>query len=492
MSTFAVAIAIQRRTASFSVKRSLWSLACKKGNNNRFICVNNAAASTAVTATNKVQSSFAYRVPEGTLQLQNVSRNWFSTLASTAEAEAETEELEDEIVVDEEEILLDEEEYSDDGDSNDVIDEANEAARSFSSLDLHPRTLELLQSQSMNHMTEIQSKTWDAVYQGQDVVGRSRTGSGKTLAFLLPPLEKIIRDIEKKNEEGSHKKDQRIRMLIISPTRELASQIDSTASMLTKAHRQIVSNQVLYGGVPKGKDLQQFDRRMPTILTTTPGRLLDHLQSSVLRDRAIKFSETLKNIDVLVLDEMDRLLDLGFSRDIQQILKFLPPKNERQTLLFSATVPPSVKKEIRNATQSNAVTVDCIQDEDPASHTVNTVQQSHVVLPNAKQISGVVETIQYLMNAEYNVEGEVDDKNNKAPKIVVFFNTTAQVTFYAALLKALGMPRVLELHSKINQDQRSKRSDKFRKAPKDKPSILLTSDVSARGGKENAVFCSTC
>lgn len=362
---------------------------------------------------------------------------------------------------------------SDNDESKDNKSETNEPnkARRFSSLEnLHTRTLELLERQGIKEMTEIQEKTWDAVSTGRDVVGRSRTGSGKTLAFLLPPLERVVRELE---ENKSTVNKDGVRILIISPTRELASQIDSTAANLTRAHKRL-SHQVLYGGVPKGKDLQQLDRRLPTVLTATPGRLLDHLQSSFLRDRRIDFSEALRNIDVLVLDEMDRLLDMGFSRDIRQIMQFLPHKDDRQTLLFSATVPPSVKKEIKFCTQGNSLSVDCIQDEDPASHTVNTVQQSYVAVPQSKQITGVLQTILQLMKPS-------EEPGSHAPKIVVFFNTTAQVSFFASLLKELGMPRVLELHSKIEQDQRSKRSDKFRNAPSDHPSILLTSDVSARG-----------
>ena len=304
---------------------------------------------------------------------------------------------------------------------------------------------------------------------------KNTTLSGKTLAFLLPSLEKIIRD---KEEHGVHNTKQGIRVLIISPTRELASQIDKEASNLARAHKKLISHQVLYGGVPKGKDMQAMDRRLPTILTATPGRLLDHLESSFLRDRQMDFSEATAEIDVLVLDEMDRLLDMGFSKDIRRIMQYLPDKEQRQTLLFSATVPPSVKQEIRFCTQKNALTVDCIQDEDPSSHTVNTVHQSYVALPHAKQITGVVEIILHLMNS---ASSSTDNTDATTPKIVVFFNTTSQVAYYSAILRSLGVPRVLEIHSKISQESRSKTSDKFRNAPSMHASILLTSDVSARG-----------
>lgn len=156
--------------------------------------------------------------------------------------------------------------------SPDEADSDNEGARYFSDLEnMHPKTLLALQKQGIETMTEIQAKTWEAVSEGKDVLGRSRTGSGKTLAFLLPTLERIIQESQDNPEEG-------IKMLIISPTRELASQIHKTAENLVKAHRGI-NAQVLYGGVPRGGDLMRMDRELPTILTATPGRLQDHLEA---------------------------------------------------------------------------------------------------------------------------------------------------------------------------------------------------------------------
>jgi len=141
-------------------------------------------------------------------------------------------------------------------------------------------------------MTEIQTKTWEAASQGQDVIGRSRTGSGKTLAFLLPSIERLLRE----NKPG-------IRMLIVSPTRELAHQISEAAKLMTSNHSQL-NSLVMYGGVPKHRDMQSMARTRPSILTATPGRLLDHLQSSYVYDTP--FAESVKDVEILVLDEMDR------------------------------------------------------------------------------------------------------------------------------------------------------------------------------------------
>ena len=110
---------------------------------------------------------------------------------------------------------------------------------------------------------------------------------GKTLAFLLPAVEKVLQDLEEEKSNGG-KPMEAIRILVISPTRELASQIDETAKSLCRVHRTL-SHQVVFGGSPKGRDLSGFDRRIPVILTATPGRLIDHLESSFLRDREMDF-----------------------------------------------------------------------------------------------------------------------------------------------------------------------------------------------------------
>lgn len=303
------------------------------------------------------------------------------------------------------------------------------------------------------------------------------------MAFLLPTLERILQ------EEGEG-----IRILIISPTRELATQIHTTAEMLVREHRSkrdkdkrnnrrgrgrsrseddgSISCQVLYGGVSKGGDLMKLDRQLPTILTATPGRLQDHLENSFLGWRQQNVADLMSDIDVLVLDEMDRLLDMGFRDDIRRIMSYLPHKKNRQTLLFSATVPPTVQEQIRACLKPDYHTVDCIQEDDPNTHVVNTVQQSHIVLPQDKMVVGVVKLIEELIKQQ--------EEENKSPKIIVFFNTTSQTAFFAKLFRQSRNERIyiMELHSKLTQARRGITSDDFRKA---KSAILFTSDVSARG-----------
>jgi ATP-dependent RNA helicase MSS116, mitochondrial len=350
---------------------------------------------------------------------------------------------------------------------------------------LHPLTQQAIADMGIVHMTDIQEQTWEAAMSGRDVLGRSRTGSGKTLAFLLPALERIVRNLPlHPNPTTTTKPSKTIKMLIVSPTRELAHQIYTTTLKLTSkfGKSQNMSNsppihcQVLYGGTPKQADVQKMQRDMPTILTSTPGRLLDHLKTSTIHGGTTTFADCLKDIEVLVLDEMDLLLDMGFREDVQRILNFLSKpsttassssKPPRQTLLFSATLPAGVKDVIRQYIRRDHVVVDCIQDSDPASHTVSTVQQSHVILPPDKMVAGIIQTILQLM------------KSDLKHKIIVFFPMTSQVTYFAQVFNVGLGRRVLEIHSGISQGTRTNRSDNFRHSKT--AAVLFTSDVSARG-----------
>lgn len=162
---------------------------------------------------------------------------------------------------------------------------------------------------------------------------------------------------------------------------------------------------------------------------------------------------------------------MGFRREVEDIISYLPDKNRRQTLLFSATVPPEVKAVMSATMRSNFVTVDCIHDTDPMSHTNSQVDQSHVIVPSSTRlVTGTVDILCKLIK-DTRAAGE-------PLKLVVFFNTAHLVGFYAALFNdGLGIP-VLELHSRKSQSYRTRTADAFRAASE---SILFTSDVSARG-----------
>ena len=315
---------------------------------------------------------------------------------------------------------------------------------------LHPLSKKSIQNMGLTTMTEIQAKTFDAASSGQDVLARARTGTGKTLAFLLPALEKILRN----PVEGQ------INMLILSPTRELAAQIGEQTRQLISTHRGI-SYQVIYGGSSRRLDIDRFEQRVPTILVATPGRIQDHLDNTYVRDK--RFSALFRTTQVLVLDEMDRLLDMGFRNDVEKIMTYLPIN--RQTLLFSATLPPEVRHIIQQSLQRDHLVVDCIHDADPTTHTNELVQQSHVLLSSDNLVRG---TVGILLNL-------LQDPN---AKLIVFFPTTKMVKFYSELFNNGLRRTVMEIHSEKSQNYRTSASNRFRELKK---GVLFTSDVSARG-----------
>ena len=158
----------------------------------------------------------------------------------------------------------------------------------------------------LTHQTEIQAKTWDAASQGQDVLGRARTGTGKTISFILPALQQLLMQ----QEQQSLARDT-IWMLVLSPTRELAAQIDDEVEKLTHLpkkyngkQQQVIRHQVVFGGSSRPKDVAQFERHVPTILVATPGRLRDHLDNTLVRGKP--FASLFQKTSILVLDETDR------------------------------------------------------------------------------------------------------------------------------------------------------------------------------------------
>jgi ATP-dependent RNA helicase MSS116 len=327
--------------------------------------------------------------------------------------------------------------------------------------DLHPASKRALaEVLKLSSMTEIQLKTFEAASSGKDVLGRARTGTGKTLAFLLPAIERILQ------QPPTETQNQAVGILIISPTRELAMQIGDQAEKLTKFHSHI-SVQVIFGGTNINRDKTQFQRQLPTVLVATPGRLIDHLESTTVGKN--KFGrDIMSQTQIVVLDETDRLLDMGFRREIGKIFSYLPRKDKRQTLLFSATIPQELKGIMAENMKPDFIEVDCINDADADSTTSAQIQQSHIVVPTMdRYISSVVEVVQLAMEQDPNA------------KIVVFFPTARMVAFFAEFFnEELNIP-VVELHSKKSQSYRNRASEQFRQAKS--KIILFTSDVSARG-----------
>lgn len=328
--------------------------------------------------------------------------------------------------------------------------------------DLHPKSKRAItEVMGLSSMTEIQAKTFAAASSGRDVLGRARTGTGKTLAFLLPAIERIL-------QSDDYVVGENIGVLVISPTRELATQIGDQAEKLLSFHRDM-NVQVVFGGTNMKRDVNRLSNRLPTILVATPGRLLDHMRSTKVNGQQFG-KHIMSRTPVVVLDETDRLLDMGFRNEIQKILAYLPRGRGRQTLLFSATIPPDLKTIMAQNMQKDFIEVDCINDGDAATHTNAQVKQSHVIIPSSDRfVSSVVEVVQLAME---------HDSAETPAKIVVFFPTAKMVAFFSELFNlGLRIP-VLELHSKKTQSYRNRVSENFRQATRD---ILFTSDVSARG-----------
>lgn len=187
---------------------------------------------------------------------------------------------------------------------------------SFDGLGIAPALLDILQRAKFSTPTPIQKQAIPLAIEGKDVVGIAQTGTGKTLAFTIPILQRL--------------QQTRGRALIVLPTRELALQVEETVEKLGRAYN--MSTVVLMGGLSMYNQTQKL-RRNPRIIVATPGRLLDHMEQR---------NVNLKDVEIVVLDEADRMFDMGFMPAIKRIFEALPPQTARQTLLFSATMPPEI------------------------------------------------------------------------------------------------------------------------------------------------------
>lgn len=235
-------------------------------------------------------------------------------------------------------------------------------------------------------LTEVQNATLPHILSGVDVMAKAKTGTGKTMGFLIPAVEHLC---------SSPPRPGRISVLIISPTRELASQIAKEAESLLTFHP--FKSQVVYGGTNINRDLKKLQTERCDILVATPGRLNDHLENSDLRNR-------LSCIQTLVLDEADQLLEMGFRPAIEKVLGNLP--KERQTLLFSATMPQTVKQVAGLALRKEYTFIDTVKEDDSATNIQ--VQQSYCIVPLEDQLGVVLKAQGHCLLANcaaYSVHG---------------------------------------------------------------------------------------
>jgi len=348
----------------------------------------------------------------------------------------------------------------------------------------------MTEGMGLETMTEVQSKTINSAIKGTDIIAQAKTGTGKTVAFLLPVLQNIINvdpDLAKsvRGRRGPRSTADDIRALIISPTRELAEQIADEAKKLVSGTGIIVQTAV--GGTQKSMGLRAIQREGCHILVGTPGRLKDILSDPYTRVEA-------PDLSALVFDEADRLLDQGFWPEIQEIMRLLPTpaEKDRQTLMFSATVPKEVISVVRSTLKPGFQYVKCVRDDEEPTHT--RVPQ---MLVTTKGMENNLPALTELCSREIQ-KHNADPENVRPFKAIVYFGSTAEVTLAASSLHKLQSPesetdtdafgrsehpfgrrtRILEIHSKLSQGQRTKAAENFRRA---ESGILLSSDVTARG-----------
>lgn len=342
----------------------------------------------------------------------------------------------------------------------------------------------LTQTMGLETMTEVQSLTINEALKGKDVLAQAKTGTGKTIGFLLPIIQRIVAEDSSLATRGRKVRTPRfgerasdIRAIIISPTRELAEQIAAEAKKLLQDTSIVVQTAV--GGTQKTMHLRAMQREGCHILVGTPGRLKDILSDRETGVEAPKLS-------AFVLDEADRLLDQGFWPEIQAIQDLLPTRQEkdRQTLMFSATVPEAVVKLVRTVMKPDLHYVRTVQDNEEPTH--ERVKQMLVTVPGFENLLPTVLEL---------CQREATNRDRARPfKAIVYYNATAEATLASSIFfnirraandsrsssAAAYLPdtRIFEIHSRLTQRQRSAAADHFRGATS---AILMSSDVTARG-----------
>lgn len=295
-------------------------------------------------------------------------------------------------------------------------------------------------------MSTVQEATLPASLAGLDVFAKAKTGSGKTLSFLLPIVDRLLRT------RGSP-----VRALVISPTRELAAQSKREAAKLIG---NSLSIQLVIGGEDMKKQSRGLLGQSCDIVFATPGRLADHLK------RTTGFADRLKNVEVLVLDECDRLLDGGFRKEVEYISRFLSAK--KQTLLFTATVPNGVKEIAAKIMRPGAAAkvIDASSGSGTVSETAShtRIVQEYLCVPSRLMIAHLHRVIRYKI-AEPGY------------RIICFFVNVGIAQFMAALFRATGIP-ILEMHSDLSQSERNRNAAKFAASS---GHVVFASDVLARG-----------
>jgi len=301
-------------------------------------------------------------------------------------------------------------------------------------------TLQGCEDMGFTNMTEIQAQTIPHLLEGRDLVGAAKTGSGKTLAFLIPAVELIYKlKFMPRNGTG---------IIIISPTRELSMQTFGVLRELLKHHYHTYG--LIMGGANRNSEAAKLAKGI-NILVATPGRLLDHLQNT--KDFLYK------NLQCLIIDEADRILDVGFEEEMKKIVRLLPKK--RQTMLFSATTTKKTEDLVAVALKKEPIYIGIEEKNKGDMATVAGLEQGYVVCPSEKR---------FLLLFTFL-------KKNRNKKVMVFFSSCMSVKFHHELLNYIDLP-VMCIHGKQKQ---TKRTTTFFQYCSADSGILLCTDVAARG-----------
>ncbi len=302
----------------------------------------------------------------------------------------------------------------------------------FTELGLRPELVRAIDGAGYTTPTPIQAKAIPVVLDGRDLIASAQTGTGKTAAFLLPTLQHLAGGLASR----------RPRALVVTPTRELAAQVAEMANQYGKHLR--LRSAVVFGGVGMGPQKRRLAAGLD-LLVATPGRLLDHIRQKQV---------SLGSVEIVVLDEADRMLDMGFLPDVRRILATLPAK--RQNLFFSATMPTEIEELIRRTTNSPAM-VEVTRRATPVSAVRQVV---HPVATTRKK-----ELLKVLL------------KRAGMGQTLVFTRTKARANQLVRSLEGSGR-KIAAIHGNKSQNARTRALDGFRTGKID---TLIATDIAARG-----------
>ncbi len=301
----------------------------------------------------------------------------------------------------------------------------------FDHLNLRPEVARSLREIGYKTMFPIQAQAIPPLLEGKDVIGQAHTGSGKTAAFALPIIEKI-----------DHAK-QYVQALVVVPTRELALQVTDEFNKLAKYLN--IRAYSIYGGQSITPQIERLRKRSPQIVVATPGRLIDHMERGTIDFQDVRF---------VVLDEADRMLDMGFIDDIDYILKQIP--NGAQTALFSATMPNEI---IRISHKYMNHPINILIDSDELS--IDEIDQSYAIVDERSKFAALVEYI----------------KKNQITSGIIFCSTKIKTQRLSERLQAQGF-RAAPIHGDLSQNRREHAMNNFREG---RVELLVATDVAARG-----------